>query len=124
MMCEKLAEGCGNIVLTFDAQVEERRPEWNGEAQRPVDVGSARTEVKRRPRTFESGNGVEQKRDGVLKVQWTFVSTDRSGTEKLNVRWTLALRRPKRSEDTNPFESGRTRLIQKGDILMDIPFLY
>ena len=24
MMCEKLAEGCGNIVLTFDAQVEER----------------------------------------------------------------------------------------------------
>ena len=82
----------------------------------------------------------------MLKVQWTFVSTDRSGTEKLkvqwtfvsadrsgmeirtrtslagrrqvrdgahNVRWTLALHRPKRSEDTNPYESGRTRLNKK-----------
>ena len=29
MMCEKLAEGCGNIVLTFDAQVEERETAHN-----------------------------------------------------------------------------------------------
>ena len=28
--------------------------------------------------------------DGVLKVQWTFVSTDRSGTEKLKVQRTFA----------------------------------
>ena len=57
MMCEKLAEGCGNIVLTFDAQLEEpetahnvqwtlvmRGPEWNGEAEGPVDLRQRRPE--------------------------------------------------------------------------------
>ena len=79
MMCEKLAEGCGNIVLTFDAQVEEREtahnvqwtlvmrgPEWNGEAEGPVDLR------QRRPKRSEdlersSPAGLVYTKKGILK---------------------------------------------------------
>ena len=79
MMCEKLAEGCGNIVLTFDAQVEEREtahnvqwtlvmrgPEWNGEAEGPVDLR------QRRPKRSEdlersSPAGLVYTKKGILE---------------------------------------------------------
>ena len=79
MMCEKLAEGCGNIVLTFDAQVEEREtahnvqwtlvmrgPEWNGEAEGPVDLR------QRRPKRSEdlersSPAGLDYTKKGILE---------------------------------------------------------
>lgn len=79
MMCEKLAEGCGNIVLTFDAQVEEREtahnvqwtlvmrgPEWDGEAEGPVDLR------QRRPKRSEdlersSPAGLVYTKKGILE---------------------------------------------------------
>lgn len=65
-------------------------------AQRPVDVGFAPTEAKRRyepVRVRQDSFNIERgyplgylfylgrERDGALKVQWTFVSADRSETE-------------------------------------------
>ena len=77
-----------------------QRPEWNGEARRPVDVCSAPTEAERRSqRPVDAVRQRPERRNSKKRDTSCDVSLFPERETAQDVQWTSALRRPERSVD-------------------------